>query len=150
MEDRDREKEALCCISVSLISGFLLNPQWSSLHGSISLEVEMEELQEFTLSFTSKVWQQGHCSGLEGQQQGAEVTEVDMPVTEQPPLSKWPVETYLFRKAPKPRSVSNNKSQIIGKTPWQADAEQTVFQMSWLTYRWRFLTGSQRVHQRWF
>lgn len=52
MEDRKREEEALCCVSVSLISGFLLNPQWSGLHGSISLEIKMEELQESTLSFT--------------------------------------------------------------------------------------------------
>lgn len=52
MKDREREEEALSCISVSLISGFLLNPQWSGLHGSISSEIKMGELQESTLSFT--------------------------------------------------------------------------------------------------
>lgn len=49
---REREEEALSHGSVSLISGFLLNPQWSGLCGSISLEIKMEELQESTLSFT--------------------------------------------------------------------------------------------------
>lgn len=50
--EREGEEEASSHGSVSLISGFLLNPQWSGLCGSISLEIKMEELQETTLRFT--------------------------------------------------------------------------------------------------
>lgn len=45
MWKREREEEAVSHGSVRLISGFLLNPQWSGLRGSISLEIKMEEVR---------------------------------------------------------------------------------------------------------